>query len=103
MCCIRVMLIVFVIIGGVISSAPPVIAAEGLPIGQVFSSAVTALGYGSVRLTGWAAYDVGAMQVLGVRPEEKIAGFIHLGTAREYPPHRRRPTLDDLVTSWTPQ
>jgi nitroreductase len=66
-------------------------------------TAATALGYASVWLTGWAAYDADAMQVLGVRPEEKIAGFMHLGTAQEYPPDRRRPTLDDLVTSWTPQ
>jgi nitroreductase len=65
-------------------------------------TAATALGYASVWLTGWAAYDPDALRSLGVRPEEKIAGFIHLGTAQEYPPDRRRPILDDLVTAWTP-
>ena len=64
-------------------------------------AATTALGYASVWLTGWAAYDVDALRALGVRSEEKIAGFIHIGTTRERPPDRRRPTLDDLVTSWT--
>ena len=66
-------------------------------------AATTALGYASVWLTGWAAYDVDALRALGVRAEEKIAGFIHIGTTRERPLDRRRPTLDDLVTSWTAQ
>jgi nitroreductase len=66
-------------------------------------AATTALGYASVWLTGWGAYDADALQTLGVRSEEKIAGFIHIGSARERPPDRRRPTLDDLVTSWTAQ
>jgi nitroreductase len=63
--------------------------------------ATTALGYASVWLTGWAAYDAEALPALGVGAEEKIAGFVHIGTARERPPDRRRPALDDLITSWT--
>jgi nitroreductase len=64
-------------------------------------AAATALGYGSVWLTGWAAYDADARRTLGVRPEENIAGFLHIGTARSHPPDRRRPILEDLVTFWT--
>jgi nitroreductase len=66
-------------------------------------AATTALGYASVWLTGWVAYDAEALRTLGVRPEEKIAGLVHIGSARERPPDRRRPSLDDLVTSWKPQ
>jgi nitroreductase len=64
-------------------------------------AATTALGYASVWLTGWAAYDADALRTLGVRPEENLAGFIHIGTTREHPPDRHRPLLDGLVTSWT--
>ena len=64
-------------------------------------AATTALGYASVWLTGWAAYDAEARRVLGVQPAEQIAGFIHIGTARAHPADRPRPLLADLVTSWT--
>jgi nitroreductase len=64
-------------------------------------TAATALGYASVWLTGWAAYNVDALAALGVRAAEKVAGFIHIGTAKERPPDRSRPDLGDLVTEWT--
>jgi nitroreductase len=64
-------------------------------------AAATALGYASVWLTGWAAYDADALDVLGVRAGEKLAGFIHIGTAKERPPERARPVLDDLITYWS--
>src|SRR5882724_465680 len=64
-------------------------------------TAATTLGYASVWLTGWAAYNVAALAALGVRAEEKVAGFIHIGTAKERPPDRSRPDPDDLVTEWT--
>ena len=64
-------------------------------------TAATALGYASVWLTGWAAYDTETLRVLSVQATEKVAGFIHIGTAKERPPDRSRPDLDDLVTDWT--
>jgi nitroreductase len=64
-------------------------------------TAATAVGYASVWLTGWAAYNVDALAALGVRVEEKVAGFIHIGTAKERPPDRSRPDLGALVTEWT--
>jgi nitroreductase len=63
-------------------------------------TAATAIGYASVWLTGWAAYDTGALAALGVRAGEKVAGFIHIGTAQERPPDRARPVLDDIITDW---
>ena len=63
-------------------------------------AAATAMGYASVWLTGWAAYDTEAQAALGVRAGEKIAGFIHIGTAQERPPDRIRPVLDELITDW---
>jgi nitroreductase len=64
-------------------------------------TAATALGYASVWLTGWAAYNADALTALRVRAEEKVAGFIHIGTASERPPDRSRPVLDELITDWS--
>jgi nitroreductase len=63
--------------------------------------AAAALGYASVWLTGWAAYDADALTTLGVQRGEKLAGFIHIGTAKERPPDRPRPIVDDLITHWS--
>jgi nitroreductase len=64
-------------------------------------TAATAMGYTSVWLTGWAAYDEGARAILGVAHDEKVAGIIHLGKAQEHPADRPRPLLDDLMTFWS--
>ncbi|MCB8822688.1 nitroreductase family protein [Microvirga rosea] len=58
----------------------------------------TALGFGAVWLTGWAAFDRRVLDALGLAPEERIAGFIHIGTASETPTDRARPALADIVT-----
>ncbi|NVN88742.1 MAG: nitroreductase [Rhodopseudomonas sp.] len=61
-------------------------------------TAATALGYGANWLTGWFAYDRGVMAGLGLTPEEKLAGFIHIGTAQRAPDDRPRPAFADIVT-----
>jgi nitroreductase len=61
-------------------------------------NAATALGYGASWLTGWAAFDRRVLDALGVTPGERIAGFIHIGTARETPSDRDRPSLASIVT-----
>lgn len=58
----------------------------------------TALGYGASWLTGWAAFDRRVLDALGLKPDERIAGFIHIGTAKETPTDRDRPNLNDIVT-----
>jgi len=62
--------------------------------------AATALGYGANWLTGWAAYDRGALDLIGLGPNEKVAGIIPIGTVRERPPERPRPSLSAIMTSW---
>jgi nitroreductase len=49
-----------------------------------------ALGYAGCWITEWPAYDARARAALGVAPNERIAGFVHLGTARESPTERVR-------------
>jgi nitroreductase len=58
----------------------------------------TALGFGAVWLTEWLAFDRRVLDALGLAPEERIAGFVHIGTAQEKPAERARPALADIVT-----
>ena len=61
-------------------------------------NAATALGYGASWLSGWAAFDRRVLDALGLGPDERIAGFVHIGTARETPTDRDRPDLAKIVT-----
>jgi nitroreductase len=60
--------------------------------------AANALGYASVWLTEWYAYDRAVLDRLGVEPREKIAGFVHIGRAPGPRDDRPRPVLADIVT-----
>lgn len=60
--------------------------------------AANALGYASNWLTEWFAFDERAYPLLGVKPGEKLAGFIHIGTAMVPPAERPRPELEEIVT-----
>ena len=61
-------------------------------------TAATALGYGANWLTGWFAFDRDVLNGLGVKPDEKLAGFIHIGTPSKPAEDRPRPALSDIVT-----
>jgi hypothetical protein len=51
-------------------------------------------------LTEWYAYDRRVLDALGVRPEERIAGFIHIGRPAKPVEDRPRPPLDEVVTRY---
>jgi len=61
-------------------------------------TAATALGYGACWLTGWFAFDRDVLDGLGLKPDEKLAGFIHIGTPSKTSEDRPRPALSDIVT-----
>ena len=61
-------------------------------------TAATAMGYGASWLTGWQSYDPRFLALLGLRDGERVAGLIHLGTPKETPADRPRPTLEEIVT-----
>ncbi|WBU32361.1 nitroreductase [Rhodopseudomonas palustris] len=61
-------------------------------------SAATALGYGANWLTGWIAFDPEVLSGLGLRGDEKLAGFIHIGTRSKEIEDRPRPELNEIVT-----
>ncbi|MDD9730185.1 nitroreductase family protein [Mameliella sp. AT18] len=63
-------------------------------------NAALASGWGANWLSGWASHDRGFVEgALGLGADEKIAGFIHIGTEGATPPERPRPDLDQIV-SW---
>jgi nitroreductase len=64
--------------------------------------AANASGYGTSWLTEWIAYSPFVHEKLGLAENERIAGFVHIGTAMEKPEERDRPKLSDIVTRWSP-
>ena len=83
-----------------------------IPASERFSSAscvcfallqaAQASGFGAQWLTGWPAYDPAILQLLGLGDDEKIVGFIHVGTPIIDVPERDRPDPRDLLSDWTP-
>ena len=64
--------------------------------------AAQAMGFGGNWLTGWPAYDSEVMARLGLGADERIVGFIHIGTPQSSVPERERPDPDGLLGEWTP-
>lgn len=62
--------------------------------------AVHALGYGAKWLTEWVAYDAEILAALGGAPEDRIAGFIYIGSKTLEPEDRERPTLAEVVSEY---
>jgi nitroreductase len=60
------------------------------------------LGFGAQWLTGWAAYDEAIGQSLGLGENEKVVGFIHIGTPKLDVPERERPDVAALLSDWRP-
>jgi nitroreductase len=94
----------------VIARLPP---DDKIPESERFSSAACvcfallqaaqAAGFGAQWLTGWPAYDPVVHGILGVDAQEKIVGFIHIGTPQLQAPERERPDPRALLSDWTPQ
>jgi nitroreductase len=61
-------------------------------------TAATALGYGACWLTGWFAFDRDVLDGMGLNADEKLAGFIHIGTPSKPSEDRPRPLLSEIVT-----
>ena len=60
--------------------------------------AANALGYGTSWITEWYAFDRRVLDALGLDPQERIAGFVHVGRPTEPSVERARPVLDEIVT-----
>jgi nitroreductase len=63
-------------------------------------NAALASGWGASWLTGWHVHDADfAHEGLGLKPDERVAGLIHIGTETAIPPDRPRPDID-AITEW---
>ena len=62
--------------------------------------AASAFGFGVNWVTEWCAYSDGVRQALGLAENERVAGFIYIGTASAQPDERPRPALDEIVSAW---
>ena len=60
--------------------------------------AAHAMGYAASWITEWYAYDRRVLDALGLAPNERIAGFVHIGRPAKPPEERDRPKLADIVT-----
>jgi nitroreductase len=63
--------------------------------------AANALGFGTAWITEWYSYSPAVRDGLKLAANERIAGFIYIGTATEQQPDRDRPQLSKIVTRWT--
>jgi nitroreductase len=57
-----------------------------------------ALGFSCHWLSEWYTYDRAVADVLGLAPDEKLAGFIHIGTPLAPPEERERPDIQQITT-----
>jgi len=62
--------------------------------------AAHALGYAANWITEWYAYDPRVLGRLGLAADERIAGFVHIGTSVQRAEDRDRPALDTIVTRY---
>jgi nitroreductase len=63
--------------------------------------AANALGFGTCWITEWYSYSPAVRAALRLADNERVAGFIYIGTARERQADRERPRLADIVSRWT--
>ncbi|MBX9802868.1 MAG: nitroreductase [Caulobacteraceae bacterium] len=61
--------------------------------------AANALGYAASWITDWYSYDPEALALFGVGADERVAGFIHIGTLAEPSLERPRPDVA-AKTTW---
>jgi nitroreductase len=63
--------------------------------------AAHAMGFAANWITEWYAYDRTALAALGLKENERIAGFVHIGRAKGPPEDRPRPPLGEIATRFS--
>ena len=63
--------------------------------------AANALGYGTNWITNWYSDDAEGRRLLGLAPEERVVGFVHIGTFTGEAAERSRPDPDRIVSDYS--
>lgn len=66
-------------------------------------AAIHALGYAAIWRTGKAAFNRHLMDALGMAANEKIVGFVYVGTAAGKAKSPRNLSIDDFFENWPGQ
>jgi nitroreductase len=62
--------------------------------------AANAMGFDTCWITEWYSYSPAVRAALQLAENEKVAGFIYIGTATERQGDRERPDLSKIVSRW---
>lgn len=62
--------------------------------------AASAFGFAAQWITEWYAFHDRINEALSLTADEKIAGYMYIGAAKENPKERARPVLGDIVTQF---
>jgi nitroreductase len=62
--------------------------------------AAQAMGFGASWLTNWFSFDRDVLTAFGLSAEERMAGFIHIGTSTGAPADRERPELAEITSRY---
>jgi nitroreductase len=62
--------------------------------------AAQAMGFGACWLTNWFAFDRAVLTSFGVGETERVAGFVHIGTASSVPAESERPDISAITTTF---
>lgn len=62
--------------------------------------AANALGYRTNWITNWYSEDEEGRRILGLAPQERVVGFIHIGTFAGQTPDRPRPDVSTLYADY---
>ena len=62
--------------------------------------AANAMGYGTCWITEWYSFSKGVSEALGLAANERVAGFVYIGTEAEKQPDRERPVMAEIVSRW---
>lgn len=76
---------------------------QTLAVGAVCQNLLVAthsLGFVGQWLTEWYSYSDEVSQALGLTPNERVAGFMYLGSASQKPAERVRPDLNERISYW---
>jgi nitroreductase len=63
--------------------------------------AANALGFGTCWITEWYSYSSAVRAALDLADNERVAGFVYIGTVRQRQEERDRPQLAAIVRRWT--